>query len=304
MLRVDKLQLDLVINGYESRKRLSELGTKAAELRKEMKKISDQELLGTKQQELSKIETETETIRHTIGITGMSMKELAERSKTLKAVLLNLAPESQQFAEYKKELDEVNARQAELKKGSQSVGKGMQESMSGFSLAGIVAGGMAAYETIAGVFSGIGSFVASSIEAYREEERAIQKVEQAIKQTGGTAGLSLKQLTDEADRLQNTTIFAGADVLNSATAQLLTFSNIAGETFLKAQVAAMDLSAVLDGDLQAASIQLGKALNDPVSSLTALRKSGVSFTDEQRKMIFELAETNRLEDHSPLFYRK
>ncbi len=296
MLRVDKLQLDLVINGDESRKRLSELGTQAAELRKEMKKIKDQELLGTKQQELGKIETEMENIRHTIGITGLSMKELAERSKTLKAALIHMAPESQQFAEYKKELEEVNTRHAELKKGAQIAGKGVQESMSGFSLAGMVAGGMAAYEGITGMLSGIGSFVMSSVEAFREEERAIQKVEQAIKQTGGTAGLSLQQLTDEADRLQNTTIFAGEDILNSATAQLLTFSNIAGDTFLKAQVAAMDLSTVLDGDLQAASIQVGKALNDPVAGLTALRKVGVSFTDDQRKMINGLVETNRLEE--------
>ncbi len=296
MLRADKLQLDLIINGDESRKKLFELRTQATELRKEMKGIKDQELLGKKQQELNKIESEMENVRHAIGIIGMSMKELAERSKSLKVILTNLAPDSAQFKEYSLELDKVNARHKELHQGAQVVAKGMKDSMSGFSLAGIVAGGMAAYNMAASVFSGIKNGIVSSVEAYREQERAIQKVEQAIKQTGGVAGLSLKQLTDEANRLQDTTLFGDEEILNSATAQLLTFTNIAGTNFLKAQVAAMDLSTVLDGDLQASSIQLGKALNDPVAGITALRKVGVTFTEDQRKMIKELVETNRLEE--------
>ncbi len=103
-------------------------------------------------------------------------------------------------------------------------------------------------------------------------------------------------MTDEANRLQSNTLFGDEEILNKATAQLLTFTNITGSTFLKAQQAAMDLSTVLDGDLQASSIQLGKALSDPVSGLTSLRKVGVLFTDDQRKLIKELAETNRLEE--------
>ena len=303
MLRTDMLQMDLRINGDESRKQLAELKDQAAELRKEMKGIKDQELLGKKQQELDKLDSQMEDIRHTIGITGMTMKELAERSKSLGAILRNIDPNTEEFKAYKQELDQVNARHAELRKGAQAVNQDMKQSMSGFSLAGIVAGGMAAYNVVASVFSGIKDGIVSSIEAYRQQEIAIQKVEQAIKQTGGSAGLSLKQLTDEATRLQNTTLFGDEEILNSATAQLLTFTNIAGENFLKAQVAAMDLSTVLDGDLKSSSIQLGKALSDPVAGLTALRKVGVTFTEDQRKMIKELAETNRLEEAQALILK-
>lgn len=296
MLRTDQLQLDLIINGDESRKKIVELKARAAELRAEMKKIKDQELLGKKAEELKKIDSEIEGLYHGIGIANMSMKELASRSKQLSVILSNLDPNTEEFRQYKKELDQVNARHKELKDGTLSVDKTIKKSMSGFSLAGIVAGGMAAYNTVASVFSGIKNAVMSSIEAYRAQEVAIQKVEQAIKQTGGAAGLSLKQLTDEANKLQGTTLFGDEEILNSATAQLLTFTNIAGKNFLLAQRAAMDLSTVLDGDLQSASLQLGKALNDPVSGLTALRRVGISFTDEQRKMIRELTETNRLEE--------
>ncbi len=296
MLRTDVLQMDLRINGDESRKKLAELKDQAAELRKEMKGIKDQELLGKKQQELDKLDSQMEDVRHSIGITGLSMKELYNRSKTLSSMKINMDPNSEQFKEIDRELSQVKARYNELRTGAAAVNQDMKKSMSGFSLAGIVAGTLAAYNVVASVFSGIKDGIVSSIEAYRQQEIAIQKVEQAIKQTGGSAGLSLKQLTDEATRLQNTTLFGDEEILNSATAQLLTFTNIAGENFLKAQVAAMDLSTVLDGDLKSASIQLGKALSDPITGLTALRKVGVVFTTEQRSMIKELVETNRLEE--------
>lgn len=303
MLRVDKLQLDLVVNGDPARLELIKLNKEAAELRKEMIGIKDQELLGKKQQELDKLNSQMEDIRHTIGITGMTMKELGERSKSLNTILRNMDPNTEEFKAYKAELDQVNARHAELRKGAVAVNNDIKKSMSGFSLAGIVAGGMAAYNVAASVFTGIKDGIVSSIEAYRQQEIAIQKVEQAIKQTGGSSGLSLKQLTDEATRLQNTTLFGDEEILNSASAQLLTFTNIAGENFLKAQVAAMDLSTVLDGDLKAASIQLGKALSDPVNGLTALRKSGVTFSEDQRKLIKELTETNRLEEAQALILK-
>lgn len=297
MLRVDKLQLDLVINGDETRKQLFKLQGEAAELRKQMKGIKDQELIGKKQQELSKIESEMEDLRHTIGITGMTMKELKERAKQLSIVLQNVAPGTPEFTQYKQELDQVTARQAELKRGAEESRGALMENSK---ISSSIAKGLAIYSTVVGAIAGVVAGIKASIEAYREQERAIQKVDQAIKQTGGSAGLSLKQLTDEATRMQNSTLFGDEEILNSATAQLLTFTNIAGENFLKAQRAAMDLSTVLDGDLQTASIQLGKALNDPASGIAALTRVGISFTNEQKSMIKELAETNRLEEAQAL----
>lgn len=142
----------------------------------------------------------------------------------------------------------------------------------------------------------IGQYISKMYDSYREQEKAIQKVEQAIKSTGGAAGLSLKTLTAEATKLQNNTLFGDEEILNKSTAQLLTFTNIVGDTFLAAQKGAMDLSTVLDGDLQNASIMLGKALNEPVKGLTALRRVGVSFTLEQQEQIKVLSQTNKLQE--------
>jgi hypothetical protein len=148
----------------------------------------------------------------------------------------------------------------------------------------------------AGAVMAVGAAIKQFFDAYREQERAVQKVEQAIASTGNAAGLSLKTLTAEASNLQNKTLFGDEEILNKSTAQLLTFTNITGDNFLKTQRAAMDLATVLDGDLQNASIMLGKAMNDPVKGITALRRVGVSFTEDQREQIKVLAETNRLEE--------
>ena len=135
---------------------------------------------------------------------------------------------------------------------------------------------------------------AASVAAADTQAKAEAKVQQAIKSTSMAAGLSFEQLKTYASELQNETLFGDEEILNNATAQLLTFTNIAGENFKRTQAVALDLSTVLDGDLKSASIQLGKALNDPVKNLSALSRSGIQFSEEQKEVINTLAKTNRL----------
>lgn len=133
-----------------------------------------------------------------------------------------------------------------------------------------------------------------AVRAFDDSAKAAAKVQQAIKSTGGAARLSFGELADFASKLQFKTIFEDDFILNNATAQLLTFTNIAGDNFKRTQAVALDLATVLDGDLKSASIQLGKALNDPVKNLTALSRAGIQFSKEQTATIKSLAETNRL----------
>lgn len=134
----------------------------------------------------------------------------------------------------------------------------------------------------------------AAVRGFDDSAKAAAKVQQAIKSTGGAARLSFGELADFASKLQFKTIFEDDFILNNATAQLLTFTNIAGDNFKRTQAVALDLATVLDGDLKSASIQLGKALNDPVKNLTALSRAGIQFSKEQTATIKSLAETNKL----------
>ncbi len=143
-------------------------------------------------------------------------------------------------------------------------------------------------------FQAIKGFFTSSISAFQSQEKAVAKVNQALKSTQNAAGKTSEELQKLASDLQGTTLFGDEDILNNATAQLLTFTNIAGSNFDRTQKVALDLATVLDGDLKSASIQLGKALNDPVANLSALSRSGIQFSESQKQVIKSLTESGKL----------
>jgi hypothetical protein len=140
----------------------------------------------------------------------------------------------------------------------------------------------------------LAGMAAISVQAFRDQAKAVAQVEQGLKSTGNAAGKTVGELTKMATELQRTTLFGDEDILQNATAQLLTFTNIAGKQFDRTQKAALDLATRLDGDLKSASIQLGKALNDPIANLSALSRSGIQFSKEQKELIKTLAETGDL----------
>src|SRR6185295_7300572 len=47
-------------------------------------------------------------------------------------------------------------------------------------------------------------------------------------------------------------------------------------------------------DAKTSSLQLGKALNDPIKGVTALSRAGVSFTQQQKDQIKALVESGNL----------
>jgi hypothetical protein len=81
--------------------------------------------------------------------------------------------------------------------------------------------------------------------------------------------------------------------VRDAAGIMLTFKSITGDTFKSALSLAQDLAEVGFGDLKTASTQLGKALEDPIAGLGALKRVGVSFSDEQKEMIRVLDMTGR-----------
>jgi hypothetical protein len=147
-----------------------------------------------------------------------------------------------------------------------------------------------------GLTAPILAFGAISLKSWDKQEKAIAQVNAGLLSTGNAVGFTSEQLQKMASDLQNTSLFGDEEILQDATAQLLTFTNIAGDQFARTQQAAIDLSTRLGGDLKSASIQLGKALNDPVANLSALSRSGIQFSKKQKAVIKSLADSNRLAD--------
>jgi hypothetical protein len=151
-----------------------------------------------------------------------------------------------------------------------------------------------------GVTAPLALMGATSVQAFRQQNKAIAQVEAGLKSTAGQVGFTSQELQKMASDLQNKTLFGDEVILKDATAQLLTFTNISGQNFARTQQAALDLATRLDGDLKGASIQLGKALNDPVANLSALSRSGIQFSEDQKAVIKSLTETGNLAEAQTL----
>lgn len=145
-----------------------------------------------------------------------------------------------------------------------------------------------------GVFAALGAgyAVKEIIDKTAKQEQAFAQLEQGIISTDNAVGISAKNLAKYASDLQGVSTFGDEDIIQ-AMSQLVTFTNITGEEFKRTTAAALDLSTRMDGDLKGSVVQLGKALNDPVANLSALSKSGIQFSEDQKDLIKTLVESGR-----------
>jgi len=137
------------------------------------------------------------------------------------------------------------------------------------------------------------------VKAAMRQEDATKRLEITLRATSHAAGFTAKQLAAQADSLQKITRFSNEAVTEMQT-MLLTFKNIKGDVFERATMAVLDMSTAMAAsrgtaaDLSSATIQLGKALNDPILGVTALSRVGIQFTEQQKDLIKGLVESGRL----------
>lgn len=143
-----------------------------------------------------------------------------------------------------------------------------------------------------GAFVAIGFALTKLIRNVTAVQTQMLKLEGILKATGGAAGLSLSEIENLSTEIGVATL-ASTSKVRDAAGIMLTFKSITGETFKDALRLAQDLAEVGFGDLKMGATQLGKALEDPILGLGALRRVGVSFTDAQKEMIKVLTMTGR-----------
>ena len=166
--------------------------------------------------------------------------------------------------------------------------------------------GTASNLAFAGAAVGIAAFGIAAVKAGMESQQVMAQTEAVLKSTGGSANVTATQISDLAEHLRD---LSGVDddVIQASSNLLLTFRAVRNEVgagndiFNQAQTAIVDMATALNEgavpsmeDLHSATLQLGKALNDPLTGLTALRRAGVSFTAEQTELIKTLTESGHL----------
>lgn len=132
-------------------------------------------------------------------------------------------------------------------------------------------------------------------------QNAMAQTESRLRSTGGAANVTAGHVAGLASRLQALTGIED-DLIHASENVLLTFTNIrnagpgTAAVFDRATKAVLDMSVALDQDMRSASIQIGKALNDPIRGVTALGRAGVQFTEQQKEQIRTMVESGRTLD--------
>ena len=234
-----------------------------------------------------------------IDLTRLTPAQLTERARQLAQAMRDIPASAPQFRELEAELARVNGQLGQLRanaKGIQSDGAAAGgESGGGFfsTVVGKATVAIAAVQAVFATLQGLFNFAKTAVAEFRAGAAAEAALASRIESTDGAAGRTVEQLTEQAKELQKVTFFTDEQT-GKGQEILLTFTNIRGEIFDRTIPAAQDLSTVFGQDLQASAVQLGKALNDPVRGITALRRVGITFSEEQERTIKNFVETNRL----------
>ncbi|GAB3232992.1 hypothetical protein GCM10027346_20620 [Hymenobacter seoulensis] len=189
------------------------------------------------------------------------------------------------LADYHELKGRVNDVRAELKGVSESTGFLKQ----GFANAFAIFTGGGLLEVVQKVWG----FLTSSREEYQASARITADLENTLRSTAHAAGLTADEIKAIGEARAKVTLFDD-DESNAASAMLLTFTNIKKGVFEDALPAIQDIATKMAGDgpadLKGASIQVGKALNDPIKGITALTRVGVTFTEAQKEQITQMVK--------------
>ena len=225
-----------------------------------------------------------------------------------KKVEVNLTGDTKNFVVAFEEAGKVADKVQKKIKGSTKAANDMQTTFRGAANATAILNGplngisgrlsslSAAFGTLnpgviaAGVgFSTLTAVVVKSLSAFTDYESQMLRLEAVVKATGGAAGLTAADM-DEMSKAIGKNTLANADQVRDAAGALATFRNIGYDAFSTTLVLAQDLSEVMGQDLKTSVLQLGKALDDPITGITALRRAGVSFSESQKETIRNMVE--------------
>lgn len=136
----------------------------------------------------------------------------------------------------------------------------------------------------------VGVGLAATVHSFSESENVAAQLDAVLRSTGGAAGVTRDSAIELSKALQKQTTYSDEAVL-SAENLLLTFTAIGKDIMPQATETVLDMSTALGQDTKASAVQLGKALQDPILGITALRRVGVNFSEDQKTVIENLVKT-------------
>lgn len=260
-LKIDRVQLEIVIKNDQSRKQLRELEDQSRQLKKELKKLPEGTEEWTKKfNELKNVQRKMDGLIDKIGLTGLSMKELSQRQRELNAIMNGMDPRLDEYKKLKLQLEQVKGRMAELRGGAEQTGLSLNKIANGFNKYAMIASAFAA--TTLGLVMGFRKI----IDIANEFEKRVDNLSALT----GLTGDKLKWLSEQAKDLSTSVIEGNIRITSSATEIVDAYTKVGSKRpeLLKVKEdlnavtqEAMILAAAANGELQPAVDGLTMVLN-------------------------------------------
>lgn len=195
-LKIDRVQLEIVIQQDSARQKMMELEEKMRATKRELKGLKEgaAEYIA-KHNDLKAAQKEYDALFEKIGIGSLSIKELRKRQQELNAILKQLPGDSPLYAQYNKQLGQINARLKELKTTSQETHFSLSKMADGFNK--YAAMGASAIASLTGVTMA----VRKSVDDYAKLEEA----EADVRKYTGMTREQVKELNEEFQKMDTRT---------------------------------------------------------------------------------------------------
>ncbi|MCC6824015.1 MAG: phage tail length tape measure family protein [Verrucomicrobia subdivision 3 bacterium] len=135
----------------------------------------------------------------------------------------------------------------------------------------------------------LGSAVAAVHTSALEAEKSAAALNAVLKATGGSAGLTKRQIEGLVDELTDATLFDD-EALREAAAALLRFRDIQEDVFEDALRLAPDVATALGIDVTSAAQLLGKAAVNTETGLKGLRAAGLQLSPQLEDIAKKFSE--------------
>jgi TP901 family phage tail tape measure protein len=260
-LKIDRLQLEVIINNDQARKSLRTLEDESRQLTKDMAKLdktSKEYADGASR--LKSIKQQMDNIYQSIGITGLTMKELINKQRELNNVMRNLDPRLPEYKQLQEQYKAVGDRINELKGKAKDTGLSIGKIADGFN------------KYFAFVTAGLASLTGLifSLRKVVDVANLFEKRVDNLSALTGLLGKDLSWLSEEAKKLSTSVIEGNIRITSSATEIVDAYTKVGSkrpellkvkEDLNSVTKEAMILAAAANGDLQPAVDGLTMVLN-------------------------------------------
>ena len=280
-LKTDKLQLDIVINSDESRKKIQDLELECNDFARQMRALIAENGKAAKDSvEYLKLldkfninKDKIKDLRNEIGITGSTIKELLQRQGELNASMKGMDPNLPKFKELKAELVQVRNRLKELRgtaiETEGTFSKFKKSFMEGIGIGSGIAAVTAAFHTIVGAFK-------EAINRSVEYQERLEKLKFALNDDS----YALNNMVKFAKEMSATSLFTRGQIMDAQTMAISLGRN--EEQAKKMVIAAMAISRIIPGtDLNKAMLMLNGTLGGVTKGLEKMIPDIKGMTAEQ-----------------------